>query len=109
MSHHLDPPIARQDPRLDITDFFLFRGERGAVFVMDVSHSLACEDIPRGWYPEGRYEFKIDGNGDAVEELTYRIPTPMASVSPPAYCPTCCPTPWAPPPPTASSSGTAAP
>ncbi|MFE7123320.1 DUF4331 family protein [Streptomyces sp. NPDC057617] len=73
MSHHLDSPIARQDPRLDITDFFLFRGERGTVFVMDVSHSLAGEDIPRGFHPEGRYEFKIDGDGDAVEELTYRF------------------------------------
>ncbi|MFD7894811.1 DUF4331 family protein [Streptomyces sp. NPDC059743] len=73
MSHHLDSPIARQDPRLDLTDFFLFRGERGTVFVMDASHSLAGEDIPRGFHPEGRYEFKIDGDGDAVEELTYRF------------------------------------
>ncbi|WP_431967357.1 DUF4331 family protein [Actinacidiphila sp. bgisy160] len=73
MSHHLDSPIARQDPRLDITDFYLFRGERGTVFVLNVSHSLAGEDIPRGFHPEGRYEFKIDGNGDAVEELTYRF------------------------------------
>jgi hypothetical protein len=73
MSHHLDSPIARQDPRLDITDFYLFRGERGTVFVMNVSHSLAGEDIPRGFHPEGRYEFKVDGNGDAVEELTYRF------------------------------------
>ena len=73
MSHHLDSPIARQDPRLDITDFYLFRGERGTVFVLNVSHSLAGEDIPRGFHNEGRYEFKIDGNGDAVEELTYRF------------------------------------
>ncbi|MFF3749196.1 DUF4331 family protein [Streptomyces sp. NPDC002018] len=73
MSHHLDSPIARQDPRLDLTDFYLFRGERGTVFVMNASHSLAGEDIPRGFHPEGRYEFKIDGDGDAVEELTYRF------------------------------------
>jgi hypothetical protein len=73
MSHHLDSPIARQDPRLDITDFYVFRGERGTVFVLNVSHSLAGEDIPRGFHPEGRYEFKIDANGDAVEEVTYRF------------------------------------
>jgi hypothetical protein len=24
MSHHLDSPIARQDPRLDITDLYVF-------------------------------------------------------------------------------------
>jgi hypothetical protein len=37
MSHHLDSPIARQDIRLDITDLYVFRGERGTVFVIDVS------------------------------------------------------------------------
>ncbi|GGJ92189.1 hypothetical protein GCM10011583_24550 [Streptomyces camponoticapitis] len=73
MSHHLDSPLARQDPRLDITDLFVFRGGRGTVFVTDHSHSLAGEGIPRGFHPEGRYEIKIDANGDAVEDLTYRF------------------------------------
>jgi hypothetical protein len=73
MSHHLDCPLARQDPRLDITDLYVFRGEHGTVFVTNHSHSLAGEDIPRGFHPEGRYEFKIDTNGDAVEDLTYRF------------------------------------
>ena len=26
-----------------------------------------------GFHPEGKYEFKVDLNGDAVEELTYRV------------------------------------
>ena len=26
-----------------------------------------------GYHPEGMYEFKVDLNGDAVEELTYRL------------------------------------
>lgn len=72
MSHHLDSPLARQDPRLDITDLYVFRGETGTVFVLDHSHSAAGEDIPRGPHPEGKYEFKIDADGDAVEEVTYR-------------------------------------
>jgi hypothetical protein len=65
--------MARQDPRLDITDLYVFRGEQGTVFVTDHSHSLAGEDIPRGLHPEGKYEFKIDANGDAVEDVTYRF------------------------------------
>ncbi|GAA0424414.1 hypothetical protein Acor_45250 [Acrocarpospora corrugata] len=73
MSHHLDSPLAKQDPRLDITDLYVFRGERGTVFVTNHSHSSAGLDIPRGLHPEGRYEVKIDGNGDAVEDLTYRF------------------------------------
>jgi hypothetical protein len=29
LTHHLDSPIARQDPRLDLTD--VFRGDRGTL------------------------------------------------------------------------------
>src|SRR5208337_5273593 len=73
MSHHLDSPIARQDIRLDITDLYVFRGETGTVFVINVCHSIAG-DIPiPGYHPEGMYEFKVDLDGDAVEDLTYRL------------------------------------
>lgn len=72
MSHHLDSPIARQDVRLDITDLYAFRGEVGTVFVINVCHSLGQPKIP-GYHPEGMYEFKVDLNGDAVEEVTYRF------------------------------------
>lgn len=72
MSHHLDSPLARQDARLDITDLYVFRGETGTALVIDVCHSLA--DVPTpGYHPEGRYEFKIDLDGDAVEDVTFRL------------------------------------
>jgi len=73
MAHHLDSPIARQDVRLDITDMYVFRGEVGTAFVINVCHSIAGTIPTPGYHPEGMYEFKIDLNGDAVEELTYRI------------------------------------
>jgi hypothetical protein len=72
MSHHLDSPIARQDVRLDITDLYVFRGQVGTVFAINVCHSLGKPTIP-GYHPEGMYEFKVDLNGDAVEEVTYRL------------------------------------
>lgn len=72
MSHHLDSPIARQDVRLDITDLYVFRGEVGTVFVIDVCHSLGKPKVP-GYHAEGMYEFKVDLNGDAVEDVTYRF------------------------------------
>lgn len=72
MSHHLDSPLARQDVRLDISDLYLFRGEQGTALVMNVSHSAGAPPVP-GFHPEGRYEFKIDLDGDAVEDLTYRF------------------------------------
>jgi hypothetical protein len=73
MSHHLDSPIARQDIRLDITDLYVFRGETGTVFAINVCHSIFGPIPAPGYHPEGMYEFKIDLNGDAIEELTYRL------------------------------------
>lgn len=73
MSHHLDSPLARQDIRLDITDLYVFRGETGTVFAINVCHSIFGAIPTPGYHPEGMYEFKIDLNGDAVEELTYRF------------------------------------
>jgi hypothetical protein len=73
MSHHLDSPIARQDIRLDITDLYVFRGETGTVFVINVCHSIAGAVPAPGYHPEGMYEFKVDLDGDAVENITYRL------------------------------------
>ena len=73
MAHHLDSPIARQDIRLDITDLYVFRGETGTAFVINVCHSIGGPVPVPGYHPEGMYEFKIDLDGDAVEDVTYRI------------------------------------
>lgn len=73
MSHHLDSPIARQDIRLDITDLYVFRGQTGTVFIINVCHSIFGPIPVPGYHPEGMYEFKVDLNGDAVEDVTYRL------------------------------------
>jgi hypothetical protein len=64
VSHHLDSPIARQDIRLDITDLYVFRGQTGTVFVINVCHSIFGPIPSPGYHPEGMYEFKIDLDGD---------------------------------------------
>lgn len=73
MSHHLDSPLARQDPRLDLTDQYLFRGEAGTVFVMNVNSSLSGPDARPGFHPEGRYEIKIHLDGAELEALAYHV------------------------------------
>ena len=73
MSHHLDSPIARQDIRLDITDLYVFRGQTGTAFIMNVCHSIFGPIPAPGYHPEGMYEFKVDFDGDAVEDVTYRF------------------------------------
>jgi hypothetical protein len=60
MSHHRDSP----DARLALTDLYVFRGEAGTVLVLDVGAELQ---------PEARYEFKIDTDGDIIEDLSYRF------------------------------------
>ena len=73
MSHHLDSPLARQDIRLDITDLYVFRGEVGTVFAINVCHSIFGNIPTPGYHPEGMYEFKIDTDGNAIEDTTYRV------------------------------------
>jgi hypothetical protein len=73
MSHHLDSPLARQDVRLDITDLFVFRGELGTVFILNVNSSISGPNVPQGFHPEAHYAIKVDLDGDAVEDLTYRL------------------------------------
>ncbi|HEV8039892.1 MAG TPA: DUF4331 family protein [Bryobacteraceae bacterium] len=73
MSQHLDSPIARQDIRLDLTDLYVFRGETGTVFAINLCHSIFGPIPAPGYHPEGGYEFKVDLDGDAVEDVTYRF------------------------------------
>ena len=73
MSHHLDSPLARQDTRLDITDVYLFRGTMGTVFVMNGNSSIAGRKYPERFHPEALYEFKVDTDGDAIEDVTFRV------------------------------------
>jgi hypothetical protein len=73
MSHHLDSPLARQDPRLNITDQYVFDVEGGTALVLNVRTSLAGDQHADGFHPEARYEFKIHMDGGIREELTYRL------------------------------------
>jgi hypothetical protein len=73
VSHHLDSPTSRRDPRLNLTDLYLFDGLTGTVFVMITNTSLAGPDRTAGFHPEARYEFKVHPGEDAYESRTYRF------------------------------------
>ena len=73
MSHHLDSPLARQDPRLNITDHYVFDDDDATVLVMNVRTSLAGDTNPDPFHPEARYEFKIHLDANAEEDITYRF------------------------------------
>jgi hypothetical protein len=72
VSHYVDSALAYQDVRLNITNLYVFRGEVGTVFVMSVNNS-AAGGTPGGFQPDAHYDFHVDADGDAVEDLTYRV------------------------------------
>jgi len=73
MSHHLDTPLARQNGRLYIDDLYVFPGDGGTVFVMDVNSTITGPDVQPGFHPEARYEFKVHFDGADYEALTFRL------------------------------------
>jgi hypothetical protein len=74
VSHHLDTPTAREDPRVDLCDLYVFDGADPAttVLVMTVNPD-AGKTSPTTFHPEIVYEFKVDTNADAIEELSFRF------------------------------------
>ena len=73
MSHHLDSPASRRDPRLNVTDVYAFDGDGATVLAMIVNSSLAGAGRIPGFHPEGRYEFRIHLDGAATGQLTFRF------------------------------------
>jgi hypothetical protein len=72
MSHHLDTPLARQNGRLYIDDLYVFQGDHGTVFVMDVNSTITGPDIQPGFHLQARYEFRVHVGGEERESLTFR-------------------------------------
>jgi hypothetical protein len=73
MSHHFDIRIAREDPSLNLCDFYLFEGTPGhTVMIMTVNPDagLSASDV---FHMEALYAFRFDLNNDAREELAFKI------------------------------------
>ncbi|MCI0552391.1 MAG: DUF4331 domain-containing protein, partial [Anaerolineae bacterium] len=75
---HLDAPGLTPpggDTRLDITDVYVFQSPsnpNNTVLIMGINPLAGV--LNNGTFRNGAaYDFKIDSNGDAKEDLTYRI------------------------------------
>src|SRR6202042_3121560 len=73
MSHHFDTAIAREDPRLNICDFYLFRGRSGITVMAMTVNPNAGTNAPDTFHEEGLHAFRFDVNDDAHEEVTFKI------------------------------------
>jgi hypothetical protein len=73
MSHHFDNPNARDDPRLNVNDLYLFAGGPGrTVMAMTVCPDAGIS-APDTLRDEGLYAIRFDLNGDDVEEVTFKF------------------------------------
>jgi hypothetical protein len=73
MSHHFDTPTARDDPRINLCDFYLFRRSPGTVAMAMTVNPGAGENAPDSFRDEGIYAFRFDLNSDAVEEVSLKV------------------------------------
>lgn len=72
---HLDAPAVQADGRLDINDLYAFQSPSNpanTVLVMTVN-PLAGVLSPTSFHPNAWYDFRIDNDGDAVEDLRYSL------------------------------------
>src|SRR5262245_14864405 len=79
-SSHREAPGITKTPKVDATDFYMFRsyetGREG--FVTFVADYLPLQDPYGGpnyftLDPRALYDIRIDNDGDAIEDLTFRF------------------------------------
>jgi uncharacterized protein DUF4331 len=77
-SSHREAPLISEDPSADLTDVYAFRSPDKPSTVTILANVVPGEDPAAGpnWYtfsPGARYNLKIDTNGDANPDVTYRF------------------------------------
>ncbi len=77
-SSHREAPLIAEDPSADLTDLYAFRSPDKPNTVTILANVVPGEDPAAGpnWYtfsPNARYNLKIDTNGDAQADVTYRF------------------------------------
>jgi hypothetical protein len=73
MSHHFDTPTAREDPRINVCDFYLFQGRPGMTVMAMTVNPDAGISAPDTFREEGLYAFRFDLDGDAREDVAFKV------------------------------------
>jgi hypothetical protein len=73
MSHHFDTKLAKEDPSLNLCDFYLFEGAPGTTVMAMTVNPDAGVSASDALHPEGLYAFRFDLDGDAREEVTFKF------------------------------------
>jgi hypothetical protein len=77
-SSHREAPLIAEDPSADTTDLYAFRSPDAPSYLTVIANWIPAEDPAAGpnWYrfsERARYSIKIDRNGDAKPDVTYRL------------------------------------
>jgi hypothetical protein len=75
-SDHQDTPLVELNPRMDLTDVYAFPGSAPGriVLVMNTSGFLSPAQTPSAAFdPNILYQFKVDNDGDAVEDRVIQV------------------------------------
>jgi hypothetical protein len=73
MSHHFDTPTAKEDPRINVCDFYLFRGRPGTTVMALTVNPNAGVGAPDTFRDEGLYAFRFDTNRDLREDVAFKV------------------------------------
>ena len=73
MSHHFDTPTAIEDPRINVCDFYLFRGRPGTTVMALTVNPNAGVGAPDTFRDEGLYAFRFDTNRDLREDVAFKV------------------------------------
>jgi Domain of unknown function (DUF4331) len=73
MSHHFDTPTAKEDPRINICDLYLFRGRPGTTVMALTVNPNAGVGAPDTFRDEGLYAFRFDTDRDLREDVTFKV------------------------------------
>lgn len=75
-SDHQDTPLVELNPRMDLTDVYAFPGSAPGriVLVMNTSGFLSpAQSGNAAFDPNLLYQFKVDNNGDAIEDKVIQV------------------------------------
>jgi Domain of unknown function (DUF4331) len=73
LSHHFDTPTGREDPRLNLCDFYLFAGSAPNKTAMVMTVNPAADAHTPGLFrDEAVYAFRFDTGGDQHEDVSFK-------------------------------------
>jgi hypothetical protein len=73
LSHHFDTPTAREDPRLNLCDTYLFAGSGDSTVMAMTVNPAATPQTKAPFREEAVYAFRFDTDGDGRDDVSFEV------------------------------------